>query len=455
MGPRMLTASYVVLLLAGAILPFATGFYTAAPHHPTWGVRFSVSSRQLYQQQQQQQQEQETDERDSSALLRAVTFSNLPKDQEPGLLCDYLLEIGAVSVSITDADRGTDREQAIFGEPADTVAAVDNDVDVWASTRTDNVWDSCNVTAHFPASADLQSILRNVDDDAMRELFFPDMDVTYRVEQVPNKDWVIHVQQGWKPIVVANKFVLTFPWHNQTDIQQAADKQRQESTLQDDDDQSRSTAHQQLIELKLQGGIAFGTGEHATTQLCLEWIDRVVSQRLLLPDHVVVVDYGAGSGVLGLAACALAPDRVRAVGVDVDADCCRIANANAAQNQMNMQNYLPSLQTTESDDTSKSLLLKAQSRVSVDDETLRAPASELGTEQYDVCVANILAGALVGLAPTLYNMLRPGGSLGLSGILEPQGDMVVQAYMEAGFESVQVDRVQSGWVLITAQKPGN
>jgi ribosomal protein L11 methyltransferase len=407
------------------------------------------------------------------SALRNLTFFNFPKDQEPGILCDFLMEIGACSASIIDADRGTDMEQPLFGEPLVTssgqeVVAVVPDctapTDPWEQSLqwAAPMWNRCNVSAHFPASVDLNLVL-----DLVAETFDDDDDEsdgdssTFRyaglrdalvVEQVPDRDWVVHVQKSWRPIVVANKFVLTFPWHSETDVEKAVAESRA-SNGGDNDSDSDS-----LVQLGLQGGIAFGTGEHPTTQLCLEWIDRVVTQHATSSkDDFTVLDYGTGSGVLGMAACKLAPDVVTSVGIDIDVDAIHIANANAEDNNVAMRSYLPPLVET-ADDVSKSLMLKAHAHAAgqlrqrgekADD--LLLPTS-METATYNVVVANILAGPLVALAPTLATMLRPGGLIGMSGILAPQDDMILEAYAAAGFENLSVEKELGGWILVTGNK---
>jgi ribosomal protein L11 methyltransferase len=281
-----------------------------------------------------------------------------------------------------------------------------------------NVWKRCNVTAHFPASTDLPFVANMVKEALGLPLDFAS------VETVPDRDWVVHVQQSWKPIVVGTNLVLRFPWHTDEDV-------REVLGIEDD-------SQKNVVELQLQGGIAFGTGEHPTTQLCLEWVQRVIQQ-----DKSIVnfMDYGCGSGVLGLAACEL-NDNIMAVGVDIDADAVMIANANAETNALSMFNFLPPLKETP-DSESKSVLMKAHQKAGVEvlPEKSNAPI-------YDVLVANILAMPLVTLAPTFANLLRPKGYLGLSGILASQSGMIIEAYSEY-FDNVKVEEEQEGWVLIT------
>ena len=280
-----------------------------------------------------------------AATLRSVTICNVPKREEPELLCDFLMEIGACATAIIDADRGTDLEQPLFCEPGtlSSSSATDpwTDSVQWAAP----IWNRCNVTAHFPSSVDLAGVV-----DLIADVFpeqYPSLE-EYRIEQVPNKDWVIHVQQSWNPITIG-PYILRFPWHTKNDIEKAVENDNEYV------DGNR-------VELSLQGGIAFGTGEHPTTQLCLEWIHREVNKLLQLSEDesITVLDYGAGSGVLGMAACALDRDKVKAVGIDIDVDAIQIANANAKTNDVSMRNYLPPLVSEKTaDDESLSLLMKA------------------------------------------------------------------------------------------------
>lgn len=398
------------------------------------------------------------EEEQSAATLRSIVLCNILKDKEPELLCDFFMEIGACSASITDADRGTDLEQPLFSEPG--IGDPWKDSLHWAAP----IWNRCNVTAHFPFSIDLKGVIEMVAE------VFPDQFPVdqYTIEQVPNKDWVVHVQSQWTPIVIPNTpFVLRFPWHTAKDIEECVQKDKRENNS--NENSYNSVDHR--IELKLQGGIAFGTGEHPTTQLCLEWIYQQVTG---LVDNSIdneilrIMDYGAGSGVLGLAACALGPGKVQSIGTDIDVDAIQIGNVNAKVNGLNMRNYLPPLMET-ADDESKSLLLKAHAHAkkriqeeSVDDveedgnDTSCLPRDIILPERmaqpiYDIAVANILAGPLVALSSTIASLVKPGGLLAMSGILPQQGDMVVEAYSEY-FGDCRVQKEMGGWILVTGTR---
>lgn len=396
---------------------------------------------------------------------------------EPNVLCDFLLEVGACAASLTDADRGTNREQAVFSEPIASLDTKNYNTLQWDTP----VWNRCNVTAFFSASIDIPATMTLVQETFPEFAFFVS---SYTVASVPNQDWVVTVQKSWKPIVKAHKFVFCFPWHSQKDIQEAIVEH--EKNNKQGDNVGSGTSDQKFIPLQLQGGIAFGTGEHPTTELCLEWLASSLARTMAdRGDDIAVLDYGSGSGILGMAACALAPERISAVGIDIDIDACLIANTNAAINNLPMRSYLPPLlvsqtSTTESTDSpdsgssrsstegvSQSFLLKSHqcaTKQKIDpvdgtvgqrilDVTILEP--DASARQFDVCVANIMAAPLATLAPTLFQMIKPNAQIGLSGILPYQGDLVVEAYKSAGFINVCIAKELGGWLLVTAQRPSS
>mmetsp|Transcript_25115 Transcript_25115/g.59272 ORF Transcript_25115/g.59272 Transcript_25115/m.59272 type:complete len:453 (-) Transcript_25115:14-1372(-) len=363
------------------------------------------------------------------ASLRSVTFSNIMKDQEPQLLCNFLMELGAASTCIVDADRGTTDEKAIFDEFDET--------SMTRTAVTTHSWNNCDVSAHFPASVSLDWIMEIVQDT------FPNLPRYNNVTIVEDKDWVLHVQQSWKPIILP-PFVLRFPWHTDELVAEAlAEKNNNDGEVSMDE----------TVELDLQGGIAFGTGEHPTTQLCLEFIHDVVRRPKML-----VMDYGAGSGVLGMAACKLEPT-TRAVGVDIDVDAVHIANANARTNQVDMKNYLSDLVQTISDSDDESMSIRLQKAYSSSKEDSDSPheaaeslPADLNGPIYDALAANILAAPLVSLAPYISKLLKPGAPLGLSGIMTSQSEMILNAAYADYFDDLKVEKELGGWVLITGKR---
>jgi ribosomal protein L11 methyltransferase len=355
-------------------------------------------------------------EESSATRLRSLKFIQLTKKTEPGLLADYLMEIGACSVAITDHDANTENEIPLYMEPVDSelAAIICGDAAVGK-----NVWLRCDVNAHFTDSFDILDVVDNI-----RTAFDLGVSPRFEVDDVPDLDWVLHVQSSWKPCVIGG-FILRFPWHTDEDVKISVEK-------------FGAAPVSDFQELLLEGGIAFGTGEHPTTQLCLEWITT-----LLKEDENVetFLDYGAGSGVLGMAACKLKSDSLQAVGIEIDLDAINIANENAVKNGVQMKNYMP--RQLGSDDESASLIMKAMQRAKVE-----FLPEEMDGPRFDACAANILAGPLCSLAETIANMLRPGARLGLSGILEWQGEDVVEAYIEY-FDDVKVEKEKGGWVLVT------
>ena len=165
------------------------------------------------------------------------------------------------------------------------------------------------------------------------------------------------------------------------------------------------------IEICLDPGLAFGTGTHPTTALCLQWLDGedVGSAH--------VVDYGCGSGILGIAAALKGAARIEAV--DNDPQALEATRNNAARNGVS-----------------------ARVRTSLPE--------EFSVEGADIVLANILAGPLVELSPALLNILRPGGKLVLSGILEEQAEQLVEAYRQ-GMNDIKVT-IQDGWVRLDGEK---
>jgi ribosomal protein L11 methyltransferase len=406
--------------------------------------------------QYEKENEDEPPQPDTAATLRSITFSNIGKDQEPQLLCNFLMELGACSTSLIDADRGTVQERAIFHENPTQFGGSFAEETLVQSFVPGHVWNTCHVSATFAASTDLLWIWEIVQESYPATL--PD----YRLQKVEDKDWVLHVQQSWKPIVL-EPFVLKFPWHTKEMVQEAIQNHHQKQE-QEESSTPKAAKQQPWIELALQGGIAFGTGEHPTTQMCLEWITSLLL--LVVPSDdtsttpITLMDYGTGSGVLGIAACQLRPLSLTAVGVDIDVDAVHIANANAVENKVSMISYLSDLEhhqqkeqqqppPTEQDAESKSVLMRALS--SNAKQVSPILPMEWNGPMYDICVANILAGPLVTLTQTLAGLVRPGGHLGLSGIMSSQSGMILTAY-EPYFEEMSVARESGGWVLITGRR---
>ncbi|WP_456270057.1 50S ribosomal protein L11 methyltransferase [Kushneria sp. AK178] len=172
------------------------------------------------------------------------------------------------------------------------------------------------------------------------------------------------------------------------------------------------------VNLMLDPGLAFGTGTHPTTALCLQWLDELAVAGEL--DQRQVIDIGCGSGILAIAALKLGA--TRAVGTDIDPQALLASRDNAERNEVREQDF--------------DLYLPEQ-----------APKS-----RFDVVVANILAGPLVELAGTIAGHVAPGGRLALSGILSHQADEILEAYRDQGLH-MNEPREREGWVCVEGYRP--
>ena len=274
-------------------------------------------------------------------------------------LSDALLGLGAISVSVEDADAGTERETPQFGEPGSSPAPL---------------WENSRVIALFDRDADIGFIAAAAASEAGLGAT-----PSFEISEVAGQDWVRLTQSQFEPIRVNERLWIVPSWHAAPDPG--------------------------AINLALDPGMAFGTGSHPTTRLCLEWLCDSVR-----PDDSVL-DYGCGSGILAITAARLGAGRV--AGVDIDDNALTAAADNAARNDATLQ-LLHSSQPT--------------------------------GMQFDIVVANILANPLCVLAPLLASLTRPGGRIALSGILEAQTEQVRTAYQPA-FD-LRIGAIREGWVLL-------
>jgi ribosomal protein L11 methyltransferase len=289
---------------------------------------------------------------------------------ELGLLCpedrvevlsEALEALDAVSVSVEDADAQTEHEEALFGEPN-----MPQDRSGWQRSR---------IAALFASEDGANQALRLL----VAQDFFAGCHVV-GVSKVPDQDWVRLTQSQFTPVAITPEFWIVPSWHEAPP-------------------QARQVIH-------LDPGLAFGTGTHPTTRMCLRWIAR---QRL---GGQRVLDYGCGSGILAIAAAHFGAAQVDAV--DIDPAAVMAAEANGVANGVQIRTGLP----------------------------------ELATGRYHAVVANILAVPLKMLAPLLCAHVAPGGFLVLAGILERQAQELTTAY--APYTRLEVADAQDGWVLMTA-----
>ena len=283
------------------------------------------------------------------------------KQAEP--LSDALMEAGALSVSLEDADAGTADETPLFGEPDHPTA---------------ELWPHSIATVLLDEHADVAEILAAAAKQA--GIAVP---AEYTIESVAEQDWVRLTQSQFEPIPISPRLWIVPTWHDAPD--------------------SRA------INLKLDPGLAFGTGSHPTTRLCLRWLDAQ------LAGGETLLDYGCGSGILAIAAAKLGAARVD--GVDIDTQAVAASRDNAILNDVTAHFCLP---------------------------------GELAPGQYDVVVANILTNPLKGMAPLLAGRVRAGGRLVLSGILAEQADDVMVVYRDwFVFDPPAIDE---GWVRLAGLK---
>ncbi len=277
-------------------------------------------------------------------------------------LADALEEAGALSIEISDADAGTDAEHAVFGEPG----------------AYEGLWPRCRVSALFALEADVSFAV----DWAMHASESRSL-AGASIDRVEDADWVALTQRQFDPIRAGERLWIVPTWHEPPEPG--------------------------AINVILDPGAAFGTGSHPTTRLCLAWLERNVRT------GDSVLDYGCGSGILGIAALKLGAASAR--GVDVDPLAIEAARYNSLRNGV-------ALQVVDAQDA-----LPGAARITV---------------------ANILANPLRMLAPLLASHTLPGGLIALSGILEAQADEVVASY--APWAALDVVARDSGWVLLAGRR---
>jgi len=282
-------------------------------------------------------------------------------------LSDALMDAGALSVSVEDADEGTDAEQPLFGEPGMEPAEA--------------AWERSRVVALAAVDADHAAIVA----DAAKAVGLASAP-SYALRSVEEQDWVRLTQAQFDPIHIGQRIWVVPSWHDAPDPD--------------------------ALVLELDPGLAFGTGSHPTTRLCMEWLERHPMAGL------TVLDYGCGSGILAMVAKKLGAEQV--AGVDIDPQAIESARYNSERNRCEIDYSLP------------------------EEFGVRMTA-----KTFDVVVANILSSPLKLMAPMLSSRVAAGGFLVLSGVLVRQADEVIAAY--APFISLSVAAEQEGWVALSGQ----
>ncbi len=279
-----------------------------------------------------------------------------------GPLSDALDTLDALSVSVEDADAHTDAEEALFGEPG--------------MPAPQEGWQRSMVCALYNSQAlakDALTILQ-------QQEFFA-LCCVLEIREVPEQDWVRLTQSQFAPVEITSEFWIVPSWHE--------------------------PPAQARIVIKLDPGLAFGTGTHPTTRMCLRWI----AQQQTLGR---VLDYGCGSGILAIGTAKFGATDIDAV--DIDQTAVQSTALNAKANLV----------------------------------SLHAGTPDMATGVYQTVLANILALPLKVLAPLLWSHVAPGGWLVLAGILARQADEIKIAY--APYCQLEITSQEDGWIRMTAQR---
>lgn len=282
-------------------------------------------------------------------------------------LSDALDALDALSVSVEDADAQTDAEQALFGEPG--------------MPPPKEGWQRSRVLALFETRDQAQTTL-----DLLQAQDFFEGCTVLGIQHVPEQDWVRLTQSQFAPVDITPEFWIVPTWHEPPENAR--------------------------IVIRLDPGLAFGTGTHPTTRMCLRWIAGHDGKKHAALTRVL--DYGCGSGILAIGAAKFGATDIDAVDIDPAAVESTVLNAQA--------NHVH----------------------------LRAGLPETADGVYQTVLANILATPLKVLAPLLWSRVAAGGTLVLAGILERQADELKTAY--APYGALQVADVEDGWILMTATK---
>jgi ribosomal protein L11 methyltransferase len=279
-------------------------------------------------------------------------------------LGDALDALDALSISVEDADAQTDAEQALFGEPG--------------MPPPKEGWQRSRVIALFAT----EELARDAGSVLALQDFFEGCTLL-GIAELQDQDWVRLTQSQFAPVEITPEFWIVPSWHE--------------------------APAQATQVIRLDPGLAFGTGTHPTTRMCLRWIatrGALAGQRVL--------DYGCGSGILAIGAAKYGASEIDAV--DIDEAAVSSTRLNAEANGVTLDAGLP----------------------------------EAAQGQYGTVLANILATPLKVLAPLLCERVAPGGSLVLAGILERQAEELKEAY--APYVALEVSDSEDGWILMTARR---
>ncbi len=298
--------------------------------------------------------------------MREITL--LVNDREAEVLGDALMDAGALSVCIEDADADTPDEQPLYGEPGLEPTKL-----AWKNSLLKVL-----VEDDFDYGLDVAI--------AVKALNIKEPQVISD-KPVENADWVRITQAQFQPVRVSDRLWIVPTWHE-------------------------PPAGDTAINIRLDPGVAFGTGSHPTTHLCLQWLDANVQK------DQTVLDYGCGTGILAIAAKKLGAANV--LGTDIDPQAVDAAIDNAQANDAPARFVLP---------------------------------EDMPEGTFDIVVANILSNPLKLLAPALLARVKPHGHLVLSGVLARQAQEVIDVYQKHDPSvKLSVWKESEGWVCIAGTK---
>ena len=278
------------------------------------------------------------------------------------IMSDALIELGALSCAIEDSYLNSENEEALFGEP---------------NIPSNTIWQHNTVESLFDAAVSIDTIINEL----KTITGLPHID--YTLDTVEEQNWVALTQSQFEPINIFDRLWIVPSWH--------------------------TSPNPDAINIILDPGLAFGTGSHPTTHLCLEWLIKEVN----INDHVL--DYGCGSGILSIAAKKCGAKQV--IGVDIDPQAIIASIHNAKENHVDVQFYNSELPLT---------------------------------FEADIVVANILSSALSVLAPLIAKACKPHGKIALSGILKEQIVILTEIYSTWFDLNKPIER--EGWILLSGTK---
>lgn len=273
-------------------------------------------------------------------------------------ISDLLESLGAASVTLTDA-----ADQPLYEPPPGTTP----------------LWQSTNVIGLFGAQTNMQKLIRDLE-----QQIHPNILPAFKIQHLEDKNWEKEWMKNFQPMQFGRRLWICPSWHDIPD--------------------------KSATNILLDPGMAFGTGTHPTTAMCLAWLDNHIQ------GGEIVIDYGCGSGILAIAALKLGARKAWAL--DYDPQALLATRINAEKNHV-------------------------LANLDIANDNKNCPVA-------DIVVANILANPLVELAPTLADLVKPNGNIVLSGILQKQAQDIINQY-KTWFEIADIE-TQDDWICLHGVK---